>query len=137
VRYNQFNEPRPTNFGIIDIHGQSGIPPAVGGRGLEAYENVINGVAGGVSQAFWIRGGSGVIYNNTINNCDYGVMIYKDSNYAPCYVSDLYIWNNQIGNVANPFSNNGGYVENIDYFLYRKSYNIYPYPHYLTLQSTP
>jgi len=130
ARYNTFEEPRPKNFGEIDVHG--GDP---GGRGLEAYNNVIIGAEGyGASQAFWIRGGGGVIFNNTMQNILYGITLQKESSDPTYQVKELYIWNNNMdgGTLLN---NPAGYTENVDYFLYAKpDYTPYPYPHPLTLQ---
>lgn len=130
VRHCKFTEPRPKNFGVIDVHG--------GGRGLEAYDNLIIGAADYPgSQAFWIRGGGGTIFNNTIQGCGYGVMLSADPGIQEKYkVKDMYIWNNtQDG--GTPLTT-GDYIENVDYFLYEKpGYVPYPYPHPLALETTP
>lgn len=128
ARYNTFREPRLKNFGMIDTHGDPGA------LGLEAYNNELYAASGYASSvAMWIRGGSGVIFNNTIIDCLYGVQLFKET--YP--VSDMYIWNNNYINVANSFTN-GGYTENVDYFLYaRTGYQSYPYPHPLILEAAP
>lgn len=129
VRHCTFTEPRPKNFGIIDVHGTDN-----GGRGLEAYNNLIIGASGyDASQAFWIRGGSGVIFNNTMQNILYGVGLYKESDNPQYWVNNLYIWGNTMdrGTIINNANN---YTENIDYFLYTKpGYTPYLYPHPLTI----
>jgi len=134
ARYNVFDSPIPPNFGIIDVHGVSGYEEP-GGRGLEAYGNIIIGAEGyDASQAFWIRGGGGVIFNNTMQNILYGVGLYKENPNPEYWVKDLYIWNNSMdrGKLIN---NYGNYTENVDYFLYAKpGYTPFPYPHPLTLQ---
>ena len=134
ARYNVFDSPIPPNFGIIDVHGVSGYEEP-GGRGLEAYGNIIIGAKDyDASQAFWIRGGGGVIFNNTMQNILYGVGLYKENPNPEYWVKDLYIWNNSMdrGELIN---NYGNYTENADYFLYAKSgYTPFPYPHPLTLQ---
>ena len=134
ARYNLFEEPRPKNYGIIDIHGASA-SGMLGGRGLEAYNNTIIGAEGyDASQAFWIRGGGGVIFNNVMLNILYGVGLYKDNINPKYWVKELYIWSNSMdrGILIN---NAGNYTENIDYFLYVKpNYTPYPYPHPLTLK---
>jgi len=134
ARYNVFDSPIPPNFGIIDVHGVSG-SGEMGGRGLEAYNNIIIGAKGyEASQAFWIRGGGGVIFNNTMQNILYGIGLYKENPNSEYWVKDLYIWNNSMdrGELIN---NSGNYTENVDYFLYEKpDYTPYPYPHPLTLQ---
>lgn len=130
VRYNTFEEPRPKNFGIIDVHG--GDP---GGRGLEAYNNTIKGAQGnGASEAFWIRGGGGCIFNNTMINISLGIGLYVESENPIYQVKDLYIWNNAMDGGA-LLGNYGDYTENVDYFLYAKpNYTPYQYPHPLTHQ---
>jgi len=134
ARYNTFDNPIPKNFGIIDVHGAAA-EGVMGGRGLEAYNNIIIGAEGyDYSQAFWIRGGGGVIFNNTMQNILYGVGLYKDNTNSKYWVKDLYIWGNTMdrGTLIN---NAGNYTENTDYLLYEKpNYTPYPYPHPLTLQ---
>jgi len=135
VRHCVFTEPRPKNFGIIDVHGTD-----YGGRGLEAYDNLIIGAEGyEASEAFWIRGGSGVIFNNTMKNIRYGIGLYKEAANPQYWVKDLYIWGNSMdgGTLIN---NADDYRENVDYFLRTPNqqqdsfvYTPYPYPHPLTL----
>jgi len=138
ARYNTFYEPRPKNFGIIDVHG-SAADGYGGGRGLEAYNNRIYGAEDySASQAFWLRGGGGVVFNNEIIGCLYGVMLFGETS-APAYaqIRDLWIWNN----TGAPFNAGSfGYVEDEDYFLRAPTptqdgfnYTSYPYPHPLTL----
>ncbi len=137
ARYNIIREERPKNFGSIDVHGSAG-GGSPGGRGLEAYNNTIIGSVGyDAAQAFWIRGGGGVIFNNTMQNILYGVGLYKDVDNPLYYVKDLYIWGNNINGGA-LINNYAGYTEGVDYFLSVKSgYTPYPYPHPLTLEATP
>jgi hypothetical protein len=129
VRHCVFTEPRPKNFGIIDVHGTD-----YGGRGLEAYDNLIIGAANyPASQAFWIRGGSGVIFNNTMQNISYGIVLMKESENRQFWVNNLYIWGNGMDG-GTLLLDGDNYIENVDYFLYAKSgYTPYPYPHPLTL----
>ena len=132
TRYNLIDNEYPEDYGSIDIHGAAGAT-APGGRGLEAYNNTIVGTSGyNYAQAFWIRGGGGVIFNNTMRNIWYGVGLYYDG-VPQGQVKDLYIWGNTMdkGTLINNYAN---YTENVDYFLYAKSgYTPYPYPHPLTL----
>ena len=133
VRYCTFSEPRPKNFAIIDVHGFNH------GRGLEAYDNTVNGAAGyGGSVAFGIRGGGGCIFNNNIIGCSVGIWLLKESGGDPPYsVNDIYIWGNTQTS-GTPFQSDSFYTQNVDYFLYaRPGYTPYPYPHPLTLQTTP
>lgn len=134
ARHNIIDNERPENFGSIDVHGAASAT-APGGRGLEAYNNTVIGSVGyGSAQAFWVRGGGGVIFNNTMQNILYGVGLYKEQG-GPVIgqVKDLYIWGNTMdrGTQVNNYAN---YTENVDYYLYEKSgYAPYPYPHPLTL----
>jgi hypothetical protein len=135
VRHCTFTDPDPYNFGQLDVHGGGGA--LISGRGLEAYDNLIVGQTGyDSSQAFWIRGGGGVIFNNTMENEGYGVGLFKDNENSTYWVKDLYIWGNTMdrGTLINNYS---GYTENVDFFLSAKSgYAPYSYPHPLTLDST-
>lgn len=113
----------------VDVHeGSSGYP---GGRGLEAYSNNFFLMADYGQQGFKLRGGGGVIYNNTIN-VDINIwLIYADINNPQNYVNELYIWNN----IGGSFSKYAFYIENTHYFMYAKSgYTPYTYPHPLTLE---
>jgi len=136
ARYNLFDEPYPKNFGMVDVHGAASDTVA-GGRGLEAYENTLVGAEGySASQAFWIRGGSGVIFNNTMRNILYGVTLERES-VEEGWVKDLYIWGNVMDG-GTLIQNNGDYIEGEDYFLFEKpGYTPYPYPHPLTLGEEP
>lgn len=138
ARYNKFYEPRPKNFGMIDVHGLAGYD-APGGRGLEAYNNEVHGAPGYSSNAaMWLRGGGGVVHHNVfIDSTAAAVSLFDDSALGkppPTYarVKDLYIWGNTYQNSKQLAS--GPYTENIDYFLSeRVGYVPYPYPHPLTL----
>jgi len=134
VRHCMFTEPRKVNYAPIDVHGLAGYD-GPGGRGLEAYDNEIVGVAG-VSPAFWIRGGGGVIYNNSIRDCNEGVGLNKEGDITENWVHDLWIWGNNM-NTGTLLVDHDDYTENVNYFLSEKSYTPYPYPHPLTSGSTP
>lgn len=142
ARYNVITEQRPKNYGSIDIHGADSSTP--GGRGLEAYNNTIVGSSGYSSaQAFWIRGGGGVICHNTMQNIWQGVGLYADNPNPAYQVNNLYIWDNMmINSTSNSIliNNAAGYDENVNYFLRAPNqlqdefiYTPYPYPHPLTL----
>ncbi|MEM3549950.1 MAG: hypothetical protein QXQ94_07100 [Candidatus Bathyarchaeia archaeon] len=153
VRYCKFYEPRPEHYQMVDVHGTSGDAPAVGGRGLEAYNNIFYGCEykwqaeppyDWHSMAFGIRGGGGVIFNNTIIDCETGILLAADpGQQEKCRIHDMWIWNNVMAQQNATGSmvyikNTGGYVENVDYFLYGKTdYTPYPYPHPLTLEKAP
>jgi len=116
-----------------DVH--EGSATYYGGRGLEAYGNTI--IRGGDygEIAFFMRGGGGVIYNNTIQNVGTGVWMIK-ADWATTeqnYVKDLYIWGNNFQNVGGSVSAYAFYQENVHYFLSAKEgYTPYQYPHPLT-----
>jgi hypothetical protein len=136
ARYNTFYDGIP--FAQIDIHGFNG------GRGLEAYNNTI---IGPYQQQIGIqvRGGGGVIYNNTILNLNTGVKIFVDPGTPQPYwlIHDLWIWGNTVSAGKTPFvdGTDGNRTLNVDYFLRAPTlgqdgftYTPYPYPHPLTLQ---
>jgi len=157
ARYNLIDKPYPTNYGMIDIHGtESAVggtqPSYIGGRGFEAYNNVIVSASGGIRTAgVWCRGGSALVYNNVLT-CDtydsYNTLteILNDDGanlYPKTQVTQTYIWNNEVTG-GTLFRNSGGYVENVDYFLRAPNqqqdgftYTPYPYPHPLTLKVAP
>jgi hypothetical protein len=128
-RYNLIREERPQNFGSIDIHGGGS---TLGARGLEAYYNTIIGSLGyDAAQPFWIRGGGGVIWNNTLQNIAYAIMLSSDGQAAMGLVKDLYIWNNNIGTAQLiSMQHTPAYILGVDYFLSAPpSYMPYAYPH--------
>lgn len=136
ARHCTFTENEPRHFGFIDVHGFSE------GRGLEAYNNEIIDVWSEhfgkyVGIGFVIRGGGGVIFNNTIKLCQFGVVLSRDPGTPEGReVENLWIWDNNMMDVAVPFQDNGGYIEGTDYFLYEKpGYTPYPYPHPLTIEA--
>jgi hypothetical protein len=124
-----------TNYNsIIDVHGAG--TNAAGGRGLECYDNVLEGGDYGVA----LRGGSGVVYNNIIKNTAVGIQVAKDIDGTPLRpMNDLWIWGNTFQNVPNTFNNMDNYYhENVNYFLRPPSqaqdgftYTPYQYPHHL------
>jgi len=116
----------------LDVH--EGDTTYVGGRGLEAYNNTIIGCGDYSDQAFKLRAGGGVIYNNTIRDVGTAYWLLK-ADWATDernYVKDLYIWNNTYTNVGTIVSAASFYQENVHYFLQAKSYTPYQYPHPLT-----
>lgn len=120
-------------YGSIDAHG---VYEIVGTRAIEVYNNELLDAEGGwVYDGIRIRGGGGVVFNNTIDD-SYVIFIELQEEGSPPYtVHDLYIWNNDVATGVIFISNAGGFVENEDYFLYEKSgYVPYPYPHPLTLE---
>lgn len=149
ARHNYFTEMILAHYGsYADAHG--GTPTAVGTRCVEIYDNIIEDSpcdARSLSNPiYWgqylglgigIRGGGGVIFNNTIKYCRNGIRLYSDFAYEQTKPRDIWIWGNTFVNVENPFDawqDPISITENVDYFLYAKSgYTPYPYPHPLTL----
>jgi len=153
ARHNYFTEMIISWYGsYVDAHGSTGPPPAVGTRAVEIYENTIEnsptdnrstsnpsnwGSYTGIGTG--IRGGGGVIFNNTYINFQVGaaIQLYSDASWEQCKPHDIWIWDNIFENVAVQISTPGGTyptVEGVDYFLYAKpNYTSYPYPHPLTL----
>lgn len=128
----------PRHGGMTDVHGSWWDSPYVGGRGLEAYNNIIDGtewtVPFGSHCAFLLRGGGGAIHNNNIiNTRDAVVWISREDANPICAIKDLYIWNNSVSGDTGPLIHDaGGFTENVDYFLHEKlNYTPYPYPHWL------
>jgi len=150
ARHNYFTEMIISYYGsYIDAHG--GTPSAVGTRCVEIYDNIIEDSptdSRSISDpSYWgrylglgigIRGGGGVIFNNTIKYCRNGIRLYSDFAYEQTKPHDIWIWSNTFVNVDNPFDawqNPIRITENVDYFLYAKAgYTPYPYPHPLTLR---
>ncbi len=131
----------------VDAHGKQDSHPS-GSNTWEIYSNQIIGT-GSPLVTDWgvvVRGGSGVIWGNTINGCDPGypckaVAISIDEYTAypdPYQVRDAYIWQNVVDGEALDHvfvsSETSGYVQkNREYFLYKKpEYAAYVYPHPLT-----
>lgn len=127
ARHNEFHDVRPFNYGHVDVHGASG-PNTAGGRGLESYNNLFVGY-GGSNDAHWLRGGSGVVFNNTYQNMHSGTELYNED--EAFKVQDLYIWDNTPESVVDY----DDYTEGVDYYVGQPlpGYISYPYPHPLTL----
>ena len=139
-RYNSIDEGN-LNTNPMDAHGNYFY-----GRGSRKYEIYGNKIKSGNSfQGMYIRGGTGVIYDNEfIGNFTHPIVLenyrsFKNSNQgypAPDQIKDLHIWNNKYnGKQPEPFMRDRGRVrEHIkkdrDYFMKKKSgYHAYPYPH--------
>lgn len=149
ARHNYFTEMILAHYGsYVDAHG--GTPSAVGTRCVEIYDNTIEDSPCDARSLpdprYWgqylglgigIRGGGGVIFNNTIKYCRNGIRLYSDFAYEQTKPRDIWIWDNTFVEVENPFEAWQDPIsirENIDYFLYAKlGYIPYPYPHPLTL----
>jgi hypothetical protein len=140
----QCNISMPRYGGMVDVHGSWYPSPSVGGRGLEAYNNMFDGTDTGGKTfgshfAFLMRGGGGAVHDNIIIACRNGAIALAREDVNPiCAVKDLWIWNNTLTNTSPLIEDYGGYTENVDYFLYAKpGYTPYPYPHPLTFEAAP
>jgi hypothetical protein len=141
-------------YGIseVDAHGSyadNSAPYAVGARCMEIYNNIFKNpdmtwLEDNDPWAINLRGGSGIIFNNTIIGY-YGLIDFNNDwgNYNPyvpkCAVSQSYIWNNNL-NGATLIHYNADSVENVDYFLRAPNmqqdglvYTPYTYPHPLNV----
>ncbi|MEM3640623.1 MAG: hypothetical protein QXH37_01710 [Candidatus Bathyarchaeia archaeon] len=118
----------------VDVH--EGDTTFVSGRGLEAYNNTIIGCSDSSDQAFKLRAGGGVVFNNAMQDLGIAFWLLK----APWatnernYVKDLWIWNNTYTNVDTNVSADSFYQEGTHYHFYEKpDYIPFTYPHPLTL----
>jgi hypothetical protein len=151
VRNSRFYEPRPEHYPIIDVHGFNF------GRGLEAYNNEIYGceykwngtdeVSTGrwLSIAFGIRGGGGVIFNNSLIDINRGITLSDESpESGEGRIDDLWIWDNSMITQDAPSGYTGDdgtyilpaeFMEGVEYHLAEMpGYTPYPYPHPLTIE---
>lgn len=152
ARHNYFTEMIQFHYGsYIDAHGTS--------VGVEIYDNVIENSAVDyrtsldpsyigqyLGLGIGMRGGGGVIFNNTINNCPDDIRLYSDLPDDPIQkVHDFWIWNNTFTGVkASGVNAWSGVVLNQDYFLREPNvsqdgftYTSYVYPHPLVIISSP
>ena len=130
------------NFAQTDAHGLSSSPR--GSRSYEIYNNVKSAnISSGLQRtAIGIRGGDGVILNNTMTAATISRPIelfvegFSCGTYpGPDQTRSLYIWNNS--NYSNSYATNGidnncpsSIGLNRDYFLSPKpGYTPYTYPH--------
>jgi len=136
-------------YASCDAHGsyaESTHPNRVGTRAYEIYDNQFltpnSGMSDspGVKLAIHIRGGGGVIFNNTVKDHIQFIWLSNDAgneDFVPqCKTHDLWIWNNNLVNVTytDPQVQSPDIVQNQDYYLSAKlGYTQYVYPHPLTL----
>ncbi len=106
VRHNTFTD--DSGSARVDAHG-CGYGPPCGTRLIEVYNNTFNytGSPGGNNTyGMDVRGGSAVIFNNTWNNFDNGLVMFLDlCNNTPPYPSpmqphDIWFWNNTFNNLG-------------------------------------
>jgi len=124
-RFNNFTTATP--YGQIDVHG--GNP---GGRGMESYNNTFDlsdeSYSFGQDAAFQLRGGGGVVFNNTvIFNASYtnrAVWLLLETT-PPWDIHQLYVWNNTARYTSGTLVDfdskmviaEGAAILNVDYFL--------------------
>ena len=148
-RFNIMEQNR--NSHAIDAHGKPyGDYLDDGRRGTRAYEIYNNTIQNPwhvfyEDTAIGLRGGTGVVFNNTIRDMYVGIELSADGCivYGPCsypvpnQISQLYIWNNTFENMQRDdlylFMHESFQQliqEGRDYFLYEMPYYApYPYPH--------
>lgn len=141
------------SYGSLDAHGWGYILDSrvlVGTRAIEVYENQILdplGYVGGVKDAIYIRGGGGVIFNNTVTGYTKWAYLTQEAwdEVSKCQVKDVWVWNNNIPQSCQEIyvvndPNKNQIIEGRDYFRHAPhtfTYELYPYPHPLILEATP
>ncbi len=133
------------DFSMVDAHGLTYSPR--GSRSWEIYNNTFTTkhlTPNHARSVVGIRGGDGVMFNNTLTNPATVVTMIElwaenASTYpGPDQMTSGYFWNNTPNTIRNSASNI--LAEGRDYFLYaRPGYTPYTYPHPLrsTLTATP
>lgn len=139
ARYNYIDHPYPYGYGQLEVHGAAGgsWPSA---RGFEFYNNIVVAQEAG-AELSWLRGGAGVVFNNTFSmtDGDYAIVLVRETcpQQPDEVLHNVWIWNNTVsgGELLNP----SNFIENADYFLRAPNqqqdgftYTPYPYPHPLT-----
>jgi hypothetical protein len=125
----------------IDAHGP-GYGSSRGSRSYEIYGNTVDNENTSCWTAIYIRGGDGVIYNNTMFHgiTTAPIMLYNDSGGPPYpaldQIRELYVWENYYdGSLTVPANWSPGAPDRVvqegrDYFNYpRPDYTPYTYPH--------
>lgn len=144
ARFNYIDHPYPTNFGQLEIHGSGG-GGWTSGRGYEFYNNTVVGEAFNRGEPVWLRGGGGVVFNNTFINVgsNGAIQLFNEDGLAGTTVHKVWSWNNVADNIMFR-DTTGAYVQNVDYFLRAPNqaqdgitYTPYPYPHPLVTDEEP
>lgn len=132
------------NSQAVDCHGP-GYGSAHGTQWIEVYENQIEKPVGG-STAMCLRGGGGVVFNNTIRDYKTGITLTLDFDSKidwtgpyplPEQIGNMWVWNNTLDGqpVAPTISaRSANYIQpGRDYFTRPlPGYKPYTYPHPLT-----
>jgi len=153
-RYCYINHPYPTYYGMLDEHG-TGPNAWPSARGFEFYDNTVVAEPTDDSEAaqVWLRGGGGVVFNNTFLNVAtesqyYGAIMLNNET-TPGELDEtlhnVWIWGNTIDEGVLVMNGSGAsFVQNVEYFLRAPTlaqdgfaYTPYPYPHPLTLKAQP
>jgi hypothetical protein len=142
ARYNYIDHPYPTHYGQLNVHGcaDGGWPSA---RGFEFYNNIVVGEPGHFAELTWLRGGAGIIFNNSFSmSSGNAVGLYREEcpQEPDEVLHNVWIWNNTVSG-GSLLNNAGSFEEDVDYFLRAPNqeqdgftYTPYPYPHPLTLK---
>lgn len=149
-RYNTMEDPDGTGQSV-DTHGLE-YQSKRGTRSVEIYNNTLTNSYAHYAN-IWLRGGDGVVFNNTMTNSTNGLFIshtseigQPDPEQIPYPAKDqtraLYAWNNTLdGNPAKIIVRPGHeylLVENRDFFNYElPGYVPYTYPHPLAADPEP
>ena len=130
------------NAHAIDVHGLESW--ATGSRSYEVYENNVSNDIDTNRAGVTIRGGDGVIFNNTLLDATHPIELRNSPGGAGCsgsypstgQIRSLYIWNNTPSTIENDCPS---LIQlNRDYFLsVRPGYTAYPYPHLLRAGDSP
>ncbi|UZO81453.1 discoidin domain-containing protein [Aquimarina sp. ERC-38] len=151
-RYNDVKHTNKVrNFSMADAHGKSSSP--IGSRSYEIYNNKFyteSNMESKARTAIGIRGGDGVIFNNTSSTSIYRTIeLWTEGFSCGTYpginqIRSLYIWNND-KNDHLKFTNDGvannceaSVKKGRDYFLFKKpEYIPFVYPHPLRKKTLP
>ena len=123
----------------------------VGTRAVEIYENQLLDAIGSSGTGFnkdaiYIRGGSGVIFNNTVTGYKRFVYLNQEASddVSKCQVNDVWVWNNSLPvnctEIMVSYGDKNPIEEGVNYHRHAPhtfSYTPYIYPHPLTLEGTP
>lgn len=99
-RHNTTTERLEPGGESVDAHGEGSWP--MGSFSFEIYRNTINGGGQPAFMAIGIRGGQGVVFENTITGVTHAIGSHLESEYYPTaaaqdfqdHIHDFYIWDN-------------------------------------------
>lgn len=142
ARYNYIDHPYPAHYGQLNVHGAGdGSWPSA--RGFEFYNNIVVGETGYSAELTWLRGGGGVVFNNTFSmSSGRAIGLFREEcpQEPDEVLHNVWIWNNTVSG-GSLLNNAGNFEEGVDYFLRAPNqeqdgftYTPYPYPHQLTYE---